>query len=645
MSKSIPKELQEVYDRVWRYFFHEVPISEMNLEQVFADEFMGYGTTREEIINNLNELYQLLQAQAKQGENFEIETKRSNIHQHLSEDGRTGVFAEEIFLSIKDGDDIHKIEFRSSLVFELINNAWKLVHLHSSIPSDTENDYFHVNEWKAEKEKLEKLVAEQTSDLQQKNRELEMEAATERVRAVAMGMQKPEDIMKVLDIIKREVERFELENIGTWFWIFNDDHTLTQWDISEVDPNGIIGGINITIDLDKAKSFRKHDQKMYGKEYYTMLWKGAELQNVVDDVKEVDPVSGQKFQEAVDSGFLDPYWQACAPFSRGVLGLDYSFEPPKAAHPILTKMASAFDMAYQRFEDLQEAEKQTLMIREERDRLEIALEKLKATQDQLVQQEKLASLGQLTAGIAHEIKNPLNFVNNFSEVSLEMVEEAREEVKEKLTADSRQLTAILDDIEANLRKIHEHGSRADSIVKSMLQHSRGGDGKMEPTPLNPLVKEYVNLAFHGMRAGKDPITVDIQLALDDSIGEVPLIGEDFSRVIVNLCNNAFDAMREKMTGDGGPKTGKTYSPKLTIRTKSENGQILIEVQDNGPGIPDEIKDKILQPFFTTKKGTQGTGLGLSITNEIVKAHGGKIEITSVPGEGSTFTIQLPKQGL
>jgi signal transduction histidine kinase len=224
------------------------------------------------------------------------------------------------------------------------------------------------------------------------------------------------------------------------------------------------------------------------------------------------------------------------------------------------------------------------------------------------------------------------------------------------------LLDILDDIETNLKTIHKHGSRADSIVKSMLQHSRGGDGKMEPTPLNPIIKEYVNLAFHGMRAGKDPINVDIDLQLDKNVGEVSLVAEDFSRVILNLVNNAFDAMREKSQKsmvDGrkspfeGGKDGEAvqgddssgeYVPKLSVRTKSLANAVTIEIQDNGPGIPKEIKDKILQPFFTTKKGTAGTGLGLSITNDIIKAHGGAIEIKSLPGESSIFTIQLPEHG-
>jgi len=335
-----------------------------------------------------------------------------------------------------------------------------------------------------------------------------------------------------------------------------------------------------------------------------------------------------------------------------------------------------------------------------------SMEKLTSAQDQLIQQEKLASLGQLTAGIAHEIKNPLNFVNNFSEVSLELVDEVREEVRrgtenwrpgiEKAKAGAERqsrplgvkielpspsgrvaggegeqgsnpalILEILNDIEVNLHKIHEHGTRADGIVKSMLMHSRGGEGTLEPTPLNPIIKEYVNLAFHGMRAGKKPINVDIDLQMDENVGEVPLIAEDFSRVILNLCNNAFDAMRDKLAVDNGQLTKSlrqpaegaraqakvgddstfSYHPKLTVRTNSGNGKVTIEIEDNGPGIPDEIKDKILQPFFTTKKGTDGTGLGLSITNDIINAHGGSIQIQDAENCGTLFRVQFPLDNL
>ena len=338
------------------------------------------------------------------------------------------------------------------------------------------------------------------------------------------------------------------------------------------------------------------------------------------------------------------------PFNQGMLYVGATEPLSNGETGLAASLAEAFSIAYARYEDFVKLEKAKAGIEE-------ALAELKATQSQLVQQEKLASLGQLTAGIAHEIKNPLNFVNNFSDVSLEMIDEALEELQQ--IGDNEHATetaAILADIKSNLAKIHEHGSRADGIVKSMLMHSRGGSGKMEPTNLNELVKEYVNLSYHGMRAGKNPIDVDIDLQLDEAIGEVPLIAEDFSRVILNLCTNAFDACAQRGSSEnlpqspGGsfeslPQSGSPrrvpppYKPSLAIRTGKTNGTIAIEIEDNGPGIPDDIKDKILQPFFTTKKGTQGTGLGLSITNDIIKAHGGTLHISSSHG-GSTFKIMI-----
>ncbi len=266
--------------------------------------------------------------------------------------------------------------------------------------------------------------------------------------------------------------------------------------------------------------------------------------------------------------------------------------------------------------------------------LKTTLADLKTTQAQLVQQEKLASLGQLTAGIAHEIKNPLNFVNNFSELNIEMVDEAMEELAGVPAEKADPIRELLTEVKLNLEKTLQHGTRADGIVKSTLQHSRGGTGKMEPTNLNALLGEYVNLAFHGMRASKNPINVKLDFDLDENLGDVNLIGEDFSRVVLNLANNAFDAMGQKA------KTDSNYKAILKVETQRDGEQIHITVSDNGPGIPEEIKDKILQPFFTTKKGTDGTGLGLSITHDIVKAHGGELEIASSAAQGTAFTITL-----
>ena len=280
----------------------------------------------------------------------------------------------------------------------------------------------------------------------------------------------------------------------------------------------------------------------------------------------------------------------------------------------------------------------TFEITQQKEELQEALDSLRSTQEQLIQQEKLASLGQLTAGIAHEIKNPLNFINNFSELSQDFLDEIEEELQKLPNSpEVDNIQDLLSDVKSNLGKIRHHGSRADGIVKSMLMHSRGGTGTKDPTDLNALIKEYANLAFHGMRANPNPINVDIQLELEESLPKVDLNSEDFSRVILNLVKNAFDAMREKIA-----KEGSGYKAKVIVRTKDLGDRVLIEVEDNGPGVPDDIRDKLLMPFFTTKKGTEGTGLGLSITHDIIKSHEGNLEISSKVGEYTKFSIELPK---
>lgn len=327
---------------------------------------------------------------------------------------------------------------------------------------------------------------------------------------------------------------------------------------------------------------------------------------------------------------LPPWWQTTtAYFGYGILLIASIF----AVDQIQRKRLLAKEREKNREKELKQARE----LEKAYEKLEGAYENLQAAQDQLIQQEKLASLGQLTAGIAHEIKNPLNFVNNFSDVSLELLEEIRDELK-SAKIDNEELNLLLTDVEANVKKIHQHGQRADSIVKSMLQHSRGGTGIAKPTDLNEAIREYVNLSFHGMRATKNPINVEIDLKLDENIKQVNLIAEDFTRVILNICNNAFDAMREKvnsLNGDSG------YKPLLQVQTIKNGEHIIIEIEDNGPGIPEELKNKILQPFFTTKKGTEGTGLGLSITHDIIKAHGGSLEIKSEKDKQTIFKITIP----
>lgn len=273
--------------------------------------------------------------------------------------------------------------------------------------------------------------------------------------------------------------------------------------------------------------------------------------------------------------------------------------------------------------------------------LKAGKKRLRAAEQQLIKQEKLASLGLLTAGIAHEIKNPLNFITNFSDLSMEFLEEIEEILQDtKNPKEIEEVLALIGDIRSNLTKIRSHGNRAEGIVRSMLLHSRGGNGSYEPVDLNSLLQEYVNLAFHGMRANKNPINVEMRLDLEPELGQVTLNAESFSRVILNLCKNAFDAMREKVEY---LPADEDYKPRLTVSTKLSKEKVLVTIEDNGPGIPEELKKKILTPFFTTKKGAAGTGLGLSISKEIIQEHKATLNIETREGEYTRFRIELNKE--
>ncbi|MGZ3755139.1 MAG: ATP-binding protein [Mucilaginibacter sp.] len=259
---------------------------------------------------------------------------------------------------------------------------------------------------------------------------------------------------------------------------------------------------------------------------------------------------------------------------------------------------------------------------------------LKQTQTQLIQSEKMASLGELTAGIAHEIQNPLNFVNNFSEVNREMIDELEHELK---AGNVEEALAIAVDVKQNEQKINHHGKRADAIVKGMLEHSRASTGQKEPTDLNVLADEYLRLAYHGLRAKNKNFNAELITNFDGNLPKVNVIPQDIGRVLLNLFNNAFYAVNQKQNKEKGE-----YKPKVTVSTSVENEWLTIRIKDNGIGIPDAIKEKIMQPFFTTKPTGEGTGLGLSLSYDIVvKGHGGIIQIDSKEGEWSEFVISLP----
>src|SRR5688572_22818440 len=269
-----------------------------------------------------------------------------------------------------------------------------------------------------------------------------------------------------------------------------------------------------------------------------------------------------------------------------------------------------------------------------KNKIEKAYSHLKSTQSQLIQSEKMASLGEITAGIAHEIQNPLNFVNNFSDVNKELLAEMKDEMDKGNLKDAK---TIADDVIENEQKINHHGKRADAIVKGMLQHSRTSSGINEPTDINVLADEYLRLAYHGLRAKDKAFNADFKTDFDGSIGKINVVPQEIGRVILNLINNAFYAVDEKrkQIGDG-------YEPMVLVGTKKNDGKVSISVKDNGNGIPQKVLDKIFQPFFTTKPTGQGTGLGLSLSYDIVKAHGGELKVDTKEGERSAFTIQLPQ---
>jgi signal transduction histidine kinase len=476
------------------------------------------------------------------------------------------------------------------------------------------------------------------------------QASLDRVRGEIASMRSTEDLNRITPLIWNELTALGVLFIRCGVFIIDEKSEIV--DIYLSSPDGKSLGVmklpfnSNDLTANTVKAWKKDCvyHQFWSRDAFISWTNSLVLQGFISDKEKYQ--GNQEAPAALNLNFI--------PFTQGMLYVGTAEELPNSEVELVKSLAKAFALAYSRYEDFVKLE----MAKSE---IESTLSELKATQSQLVQQEKLASLGQLTAGIAHEIKNPLNFVNNFSEVSLELVEEAREEVRRE-TEDRRPgsekaqlrqgfdeqakvksekspspegipmggggveaiaevghvtisangettslILEILDDIEANLRKIHEHGSRADGIVQSMLMHSRGGDGKMEPTPLNPIIKEYVNLAFHGMRASKEPINVDIDLQLDESVGEVPLVAEDFSRVILNLTNNAFDAMRDKLTGDGGRGTG--YVPKLTVRTHQSEKTITIEIEDNGPGFLMRLKTKSCSRFLPRKKEHREPGWG------------------------------------
>jgi signal transduction histidine kinase len=315
------------------------------------------------------------------------------------------------------------------------------------------------------------------------------------------------------------------------------------------------------------------------------------------------------------------------PFAQGMLYTGSVETLSDTQIELVKALAEAFSAAYARYEDFKKLEDAKSIV-------ESTLEELKATQAQLVQREKMASLGELTAGIAHEIQNPLNFINNFSEVNRELLAELEQEIDRR---NFDEVKTIASDLKANEDKITHHGKRADSIVKSMLQHSRKSDGTKELTDINALADEYLRLAYHGTRAKDKSFYADVETCFDEAVDHAAVVPQDIGRVLLNLYTNAFYAVTEKKK-----QLKEAFKPMVSVQTKKAGQHILITVKDNGTGIPQKALDKIFQPFFTTKPAGKGTGLGLSLSYDIItKGHGGELRVDSKEGEGATFQISLP----
>lgn len=466
--------------------------------------------------------------------------------------------------------------------------------------------------------------------------EAKKQTSLDRVRSEISSMRHADDLHRITPLIFNELNTLGIPFIRCGVFIVQEKEQKVEIYLSTPEGKSLA---MMKLPYDANQMTAQSIEAWRKREIFIQYWnqrdfvkwgKSLQKQGHIKDLKTYQGT--KKAPESLHLHFI--------PFTQGLLYVGSTGKLTEEQIELIKALTKSFDIAYARYEDF-------VKLEQAKSEVEQAMNELKSTQSQLIQREKLASLGQLTAGIAHEIKNPLNFVNNFSEVSIEMIEESLKEIEKPKERDETLIRETLKEIKSNLVKVLEHGTRANNIVSSMLQHSRGGSGKMELTGLNALVREYVDLSYQGMRAGKNPINVELLFDLDDRIGEIELIGEDFSRVVINLCHNAFDAMREKVLKTQETRHMKQdedsdndqYNPKMQVSTILEDGRVRICFKDNGTGIPDEIKDKILQPFFTTKKGTGGTGLGLSITNDIVKAHGGILEFQSKPGE-TVFTITL-----
>ena len=464
-------------------------------------------------------------------------------------------------------------------------------------------------------------------------KEARIEAALERVRSRTMAMQKSDELAETAAVLFRQLIDLGIAPNRLYIGIINDDTgDIEAW---ATDEDG--GKVNSRFTLSSSRN--ASIKKMYDG------WKLQEKSITIDmDGKELADyiayISGEIHVPVTVGHTQQRRVQNIAYFGKGLIGIASPDPQPHETVQLIERFAAVFNLTYTRFNDLKvaeahaiQAEEDLIKLQTEKKRAEDALNELQVTQRQLIQSEKMASLGELTAGIAHEIQNPLNFVNNFSEVNTELIKELKDEL---IKGNLDEISVIANDIESNSEKINHHGKRADAIVKGMLQHSRSSTGVKESTNINALADEYLRLSYHGMRAKDKEFNAEIKTDFDETIDKINIIPQDIGRVLLNLFNNAFYAVNEK-----AKQKAIGYEPTISVSTKKIDNKVVLTVKDNGIGIPQKIVDKIFQPFFTTKPAGVGTGLGLSLSYDIIKAHGGEIKVKTKEGEGSEFIISMP----
>ena len=470
-------------------------------------------------------------------------------------------------------------------------------------------------------------------------RESQIQLALERVRARTMAMQKSEELLDVISIFSDQLMKLNISFDNVSFGVDEQGEDFKFWFATAGQSHPVLLHIPY---INNPAQIRAIEAQKKGLEFFADTLTRDENKQWIQHI--LDHSEFRSLPDKVKNYLLSSEGYARSAFILKNINLyigNYKNIPyTEEENSIFKKFAQTFEQSYTRFLDLQKAEAQTLKAEQDlveimaaRKKAEETLTELQSTQKQLIQSEKMASLGELTAGIAHEIQNPLNFVNNFSDVSKELLDEMREELEK---GNVEQASAIAGDVIQNLEKILHHGKRAGDIVKGMLQHSRTGSGQKEPADINALVDEYLRLAYHGWRAKDKAFNATTKTDFDESIGMIKIIPQDIGRVILNLLTNAFYAVTE------AKKINEVeYEPTVTVSTKKNKDAVEIRVNDNGNGIPRHILDKIFQPFFTTKPTGQGTGLGLSLSYDIVKAHGGELKVETKDEKGTQFTILIP----